>query len=636
MPKYFYEKSTISTYEYTISYSYVWSSAIDMGLKPSSKSGYGSYVFSSQTGVFTFYEYQTISQGTVYVSNGNPRDIRMCILGNDGHEYNAITNLIENKGTGYNKGTYIETVQAEDGVYPNNGVSGDYWYTKTLVAETAIITAQNGGETVDKIYNITWTASTIGMTFDIELSKNNGQTWKSIATNITGLSYSYDYTLETESSLCLLRIRPKLGAYNGVYDSSNSVFTIQHNTAPTSPTNLTPSSTVVDRTKVQRLSWIHNDTDSQSKFNLMWSSNGGTSWNTITQNTTSTYVDISANTFPVGSILWKVQTYDSYGLISPYSSQSTFTSALASSAAIITSSASIAISRPVFQWSQSDQIAYQIQVLNSLNAVVWDSLEVNSINKAVTCAIDLINTSTYTFKIKTKNNVGIWTEYSTQAITVSFTAPAIPVLSVQVDIIKGNIKVLINNPTPTGTQPTVLFNDLYKLINGIWVRIATNIPNNSYYKDYVASGTEQYKVKVTGTNNTVIESLIINASLNLNNIILNNVVDNTYIDIKYDVNKKNTNRQEVSYSQFAGRKKPVTEFGEHTGNEISLSFTLLDIVEVDYLESMIYSKKILLYRDKHSRKMFCTTNGYDIGDMDDDTFAVNLNLTETDYSEEVV
>lgn len=32
---------------------------------------------------------------------------------------------------GYQKGTYITTIIAEDGTYPDNGESGDYWYVKT-------------------------------------------------------------------------------------------------------------------------------------------------------------------------------------------------------------------------------------------------------------------------------------------------------------------------------------------------------------------------------------------------------------------------------------------------------------------------------------------------------------------------
>lgn len=33
---------------------------------------------------------------------------------------------------GYGKGSYIETVTATDGTYPDDGVSGSYWYVKTI------------------------------------------------------------------------------------------------------------------------------------------------------------------------------------------------------------------------------------------------------------------------------------------------------------------------------------------------------------------------------------------------------------------------------------------------------------------------------------------------------------------------
>lgn len=46
------------------------------------------------------------------------------------------------------KGSLVKTITAEEGTYPDNGISGDYWYIKV---KKAIPTIKIGGRTVGAI-----------------------------------------------------------------------------------------------------------------------------------------------------------------------------------------------------------------------------------------------------------------------------------------------------------------------------------------------------------------------------------------------------------------------------------------------------------------------------------------------------
>lgn len=532
-------------------------------------------------------------------------------------------------------GNSIQIIIAEDGTYPDNDVEGSIWYIKKGLAETATVTAQNGGETVSNLHTITWVSSITGMTFDIDLSKDNGQTWKSIATNVSGQSYTYDFSLEIKSSLCLLRIRPKFNMDYGVYDISDSVFTISDNIPPTPPINLMPSSIAIDIARVQRFSWTHNDTNSQSGFFLQWSIDG-TTWNTITQSTINQYVDISANVFPLGTIIWKVKTTDIGGLTSLYSQQRTFIASVPSNSAIITSSASISVSRPVFIWSQSEQIAYQMQILNSLNVIIWDSLEINSTNKAMTSAIDLVNTAIYTLKIKTKNKDGLWTDYAIQNLVVSYTPPAIPVISIQTDNNRGAIQLRITNPTPQGTQPNVSYMEVYRSIKGQenFIRIATNVIGN--FTDYTPQSSiiYEYYIKAKAVNNTYIVSKIGEGSINIKNTNLSMLSDYLkYVNLGHNETRNLTLGRKGNLSEFAGREYPVMDFAEQKVHEISVSFLILDKETLDNLIYIIDCGQTLLFRDDRSKHIFCVPSKLSIKDEIKNMWSVNFTLTRVCYSE---
>jgi len=565
----------------------------------------------------------SLRNGTVTAINGNDIEINV----NDRYDLKGPHTVYQY----YIKEDFIETVTAEDGFYPDDGPKDNYYYVKTDLNESATLTSPNGGETVNEGFSITWTLSAAGLKTKIELSTDNGNTWKTLLTTNAGVtSYSYDFANELESSVCRIRVTPLDNSGNlGTSDVSNGVFTIQHNQAPTAPTNLSPANgQIIDRAEIQRLTWKHNDTDAQSKFDLQWSSDGGQNWTTITKTTVNQYLDIAVNTFPAGTITWRVRTYDQEDLVSPYSNQVTFTSSEPSDAPIITSADTWNIARPTIQWSSVGQAKYQVQVLDSISAVVWDSGQITSSNKAVTVGADLVNGSTYTVKVRIADSGGIWSSYAVQSISISFTPPEIPLVTATIDTARASITLNIVNPEGL---TVVTHNDIFRDRQ----RIATGIIGG--FTDYTVESEKEYsyRVRAVGENGTYSDSEVTVASVVVKHTQLTLTANyDKWIELKWNP-EKSDNRQHNSVSNyFAGRRFAVTDFSENENNNIPNSFAIRDKAELDKLIEIYDAKETVLYRDRRGKRLFGTLNNLSIADESPRTWwTVSFTLQQVDYDE---
>lgn len=523
--------------------------------------------------------------------------------------------------------------------------------TSNVVPSAPTVTAPNGGETWNAQHTITWNPATDTETaqnqlkYQIQLTTDNGATWKDIValTAAGATSYTYDFTNEPETSTAKIRIRAYDGTSYGPWDESNGVFTIRHNQAPTVPTNLSPSGgTPKDRASVIRLSWKHNDSngDPQAKFDLQWRLQGSQTWNTVSQVTPNQYWDAPANTFPRGTIEWQVRTYDQAGLSSPYSNiQTFFAGDKPANPTIIdpANGAIVPVANPTVQWSSVGQTAYHVKVLDVNNNLLWE-LQANSTNKAQTILYALQNNTDYKIQLAIKNADGIWSDFVTVNIHVSYTPPAVPVVTTAKG--EGIITISIDNPTPSGTQPNVSYNDLYRRKPGeTWTRIATNIPADASFVDYTpASGqVYEYFVRAWGDNGTYSDSSVVSESISLTGVWLHEA-DNpleTLHQFKLVSDRSENWQPTASLMQFAGRRLPIAEYDDAEQRTVSVKITLLkESGDLETLERMIYSKNTLCYRDARGRKMFCHALQLPI----EDEFygnTVSLTFEEVSYTEEV-
>ena len=614
--------------------------------------GYKDWSYTVATNKFTLTELSKLGPPAYPIVYGSADNYRTLIeydrVYKNGEWYGT-TKFYEYGSIIYKKGNLIDTVIEEEDIYPDNGyilndevtvfgksnyrnkiLPNSFWYEKTTLEESATLTSPNGGETLNEGYNITWTLSAAGLRTKIELSIDNGNTWKTLLTTNAGVtSYNYNFANETESSVCRIRVTPLDNSGNlGTSDVSNGVFTIAHNQAPTVPTNLLPANgIIVDRTEIKRLSWTHNDSDAQSKFDLQWSSNGGSTWTTVTKVSTSQYNDFTANIFPAGTITWRVRTYDQEGLVSPYSNQVTFQAAAPSNAPTITSATTWNVARPTIQWSSVGQAKYQVQILDSVSTITWDSGEIASGNKATTIGADLVNGSTYTVKVRIDSG-GIWSSYAVQSISISFTPPEIPLVTVSTDLTRASITLNIVN---TEGLTVVTHNDIFR--DG--QRIATGIIGG--FTDYTVESEKEYsyRVRAVGENGTYSDSEVVTSSVPVKHTQLALTANyDKWIELKWNP-EKSDNRQHNSVSNyFAGRKFAVTDFSENENNNIPNSFAIRDKAELDKLIEIYDAKQTVIYRDRRGKRLFGTLNNLSIADESPRTWwTVSFTLQQVDFDE---
>lgn len=126
-------------------------------------------------------------------------------------------------------------------------------------------------------------------------------------------------------------------------------------------TPLSPSNTVEDGSGPIAFTWKHanNTGTAQSAADLQWSSDG-TIWNDLaTISGSGKSYTAPANTFPAGTIYWRVRTYNSDNAAGEWSVPITFVSVAAPAAPVVA-----ADSKPytTITWQSSGQLAYNIAV----------------------------------------------------------------------------------------------------------------------------------------------------------------------------------------------------------------------------------------------------------------------------------
>jgi hypothetical protein len=142
------------------------------------------------------------------------------------------------------------------------------------------VNAPNGGETwfVGDTNNITWTSFAAGSNVNIDISRDGGTTWSSIAANTPNDgTHSWVVTSPT-STQC--RVRVTSVSYPSVTDMSNANFTIaQRSITVTSPNG--GETWFLGNTK--NITWT--SVGAGSNVNIDISRDGGTAWSNIVSNT---------------------------------------------------------------------------------------------------------------------------------------------------------------------------------------------------------------------------------------------------------------------------------------------------------------------------------------------------------------
>ncbi len=513
-----------------------------------------------------------------------------------------------------------------------------------------VLTSPNGGETWNAQHTITWNLGSDPesdtLQTELQLSTDDGSSWNTIVglTSTGATSYTYDFSNEAESSTCRIRARHYDGTTYSPWDESDGVFTIQHNQAPNKANNLTPANgTVVDRATTTRLEWDHQDpnsNDPQSELDLQWRVKGTSTWNNVNQVTPNQYWDAPGGTFPHDDIEWRVRTYDQEGLSGPYSDIVTFFAGDKPSSATITAptdGSTVSVANPTVQWSSSNQSSYTLQVRNSGGTEVYEYT--GDTNKAHTIQYDLNNNVDYTIELFITNEDGLTSDSDSVNVSVSYTAPSGSVVDLEENNGSGTITLVTSFPEPSGTEPTVTHYNVYRRIPGEeWIRIAKDIPDDVDYVDFTVASNQEYEyyVRAWGDNDTYKDSSVVQGSVSLQNALITQV-NRHDLQVELDKVKETSLNSGVdrAMKRFAGRKDPVSYFGEENDWSVSLECLVQGDMNMQTLRQLANSRELLLYRDERGRKAFITLASIEETDLPSSYYQIHLNPTKTHYDERV-
>lgn len=210
---------------------------------------------------------------------------------NNGSTWTAIVNAVSDNGSatqtyGWQVPNGVTSsqvlIKVESYYYPTSYVDQSNTAFTIAPSNDITVTAPNGGQTLasQSSYTITWTnTNAVSGNYTVQFSSNNGSTWNTIASNVTGNSYVWTVP-NTSSSQCLIRV---YDYNNGCrIDQSDATFTV----TPSGPVLISPNGgETLYIGCAYTVIWTSSTFISPVK--LEYSTNNGSTWVTIISSTTN-------------------------------------------------------------------------------------------------------------------------------------------------------------------------------------------------------------------------------------------------------------------------------------------------------------------------------------------------------------
>lgn len=526
-------------------------------------------------------------------------------------------------------------------------------YNREPTAPT--VTSPNGGEVLDAVHAVKWNQATDPdsdvLTYDIELSTDNRQTWDVIASGVSwdAAGHNYDFSVEDQSNQCAIRIRAHDGATYGAYDESDTLFTIEHNDPPFAP-SLDPLGNF-DATETKRFTYDFedqdvNDSQSARRVEIIQASDSAVITDTGKVATADQFYDILADTLTNETAYRiRVKTWDQDDAEGPWSGYQNFTCSARPTPTITDPVESQVIDSPTYTvvTNYSDPAGDVQSALRARAIRVSDSEVVHDIGKTAgsdtTALVEgFENGESYDIEWTAWDSYDIASDPDVVRISVVFDPPTTPTAAVTEE--DGYIEISVTNPPPD-TEPVTDHNDIFRRVAGTstWVRIATDIVDGGTYDDYaVASGVEyEYKARAVGVNGGTADSATVSGSITLTGIWLHDVASPAGTVKRFSMpTERSVDRpKDVTLRRFAGRSKPVAEYGEANGRTATIGLrTLIDSDELADLEDLHERDATLCYRSPRGLKMFGVLGNLPTSDELRGATA-SVTVTETDHTEEV-
>jgi hypothetical protein len=564
----------------------------------------------------------------------------------------------------YKAGTYHGLVMYGIASSSGYGVASNTGSTRAVIEvtgdwndapNTPNITYPNGGETVDKSITLKWTGSDPdgdSLKYTLAYKEGDGSAWQYKDVGYGTTQYTFDTSGWAEGSSAQFAVKASDGQEWSGYDYS-SKFTINHNKAPSAPSQLSPvNGDLFNRNDVIRFSWKHNDDGAQAGYRLAWrtiSSSGVVGdWVYVPNassfsNTTNQYYNMPASTLPFSEIQWTVKTKDQQGLESPYATHQQFKASEPTNAPTILKPASqslISTTKVTVEWSSLNQLEYELELYDTNGAQLWTGSGTGS-TKLKEIPYELENNKWYEVHLRVKDSESlIWSAWSTQAFGTSFDPPMKPSVTATEEAGEGVINVFYS--AGTGTEATHIEaqrREYTPTDSAPWITIHKDLSLDGSFLDFTpASGVNyEYRVKAVNANNktsTNSDPILVMVEFTQTLIQEAHNLESVMV-LPYAYSRSGDFKVDSALNKYAGRRDPVREYGENEEKTLSIEWEVDTYFELQQVFDLLRRRDVLLYRDSNGRRHWMTADSFDFQDKNVKGFILSMTMTQTSYEEDL-
>lgn len=406
----------------------------------------------------------------------------------------------------------------------------------------------------------------------LQYRKKGASSYSTAAVTISGTSLESTLPANTLTDSALYEFR-----FSGTMNSGAAFTTDwqEFTTVDTVPTSTAdePSGKLCDGGQPIAFRWTHiNESGSaQTKAELQKSADGSTWTALATVTGSANEYSAPAGTFTSGTWFWRVRTYNLDNVAGAWSEAVSFVAVSApTTPKIVIQSIS---PRPLITWQTNEQSAYQIQLDSAVDTTDYGS------GKSWRSPIYLED-GAHTFRVRSQNSYGLWSEWGSATFTVAHTASGAVVLTVDADH-----RAELSWSYAGSWTEFVVYRD------GVAIAKTTDY---SYTDDY-SVGTVRYQVRACASDGTYNYSLSneVTVSVMPETVMLSALGSGKWLFLRFSAAQHRTNTikasRTFSLTHLSGRKFPEAELTEFCDRSISVSYATDDETEKAALEALMGS-----------------------------------------------